>query len=450
MERFLSEPAKQLKAALETDVCVIGGSCTGLFAAVRAARLGARVAVVEKQNCFGGVAANALVNVWHGLHDIDNKEQIIAGLTWEMIQRLEKRRAVIYNNNRNIAYRLDTEELKIELDALAVESKLSVFFHTMYTAPYLEDGVLKGIVIENKDGRQVILAKFFIDASGDGDLARDLKLEPYRHEISQPPSPGFKLLGDISGINVNDILQEYGSQYGLSEDWGWSTSIPGCPELSFQANTHVFNVDCSKAADLTHAEMEGRRQIRAVLDTLNRCSPVAVNLHIAAIGSTIGIRDTVHYESDYQCKADELLLGTPFDDAIAYGTYRVDIHHGAGAGITFRSLDGWETVHNNRNSPPVRRRWREDNGYARYYQIPFRTLVQRKIPNFIAAGRMINADAGAFGAIRVMVNLNQLGEAAGVAAYMAINKRKPVWEINTAELRTLLIEGGSASLRNLP
>lgn len=49
----------------EVDICVLGGSCTGVFAAVRAARLGARVAIVEKQNAFGGVATNALVLIWH-------------------------------------------------------------------------------------------------------------------------------------------------------------------------------------------------------------------------------------------------------------------------------------------------------------------------------------------------------------------------------------------------
>jgi hypothetical protein len=267
----------------------------------------------------------------------------------------------------------------------------------------------------------------------------------YRHELLQPPSPGFKLLGDISQIKITDVLQSNGSRCGLPEDWGWGCSIPGCRELSFRADTHVFNVDCSKAAGLTNAEMEGRRQVRAVLDTLNCCSPEAVDLHIAAIGSVIGIRETVHYESDYQCRGDELLQGTVFEDAVAYGTYRVDIHHAAGAGITFRSLDGWESVHKDRNSPPVRRRWRNDNGYTLYYQIPFRTLVQRKVSNFIAVGRMINADPGAFGAIRVMVNLNQLGEAAGVAAYWAIQNGKSIWETDVVKLRTLLAAGGSAS-----
>ena len=99
-----------------------------------------------------------------------------------------------------------------------------------------------------------------------------------------------------------------------------------------------------------------------------------------------------------------------------------------------------------RTSPAVRRKWREDNAVAEYYQIPFRALVQRKIKNLIMAGRMINADPDSFGAVRVMVNLNQIGEAAGVAAYMAVSSGGAVWDTDTAKLKSLLAQGGSVVL----
>ena len=124
----------------------------------------------------------------------------------------------------------------------------------------------------------------------------------------------------------------------------------------------------------------------------------------------------------------------------------MDIHHGAGAGITFRTLDGREDIHYDRKSPPVHRRWREGDDYARYYQIPFRALVQRKVPNLLLAGRMIHADRDAFGAVRVMVNLNQVGEAAGVAAYQALDTGKPVWALDPARLRAEMKKGGSVML----
>jgi glycine/D-amino acid oxidase-like deaminating enzyme len=73
--KTLHEPARDLPVIHEADICVLGGSCTGLFAAIRAARLGARVVIVEKDNCFGGIATTSMVNVWHSLHDTEGKNK---------------------------------------------------------------------------------------------------------------------------------------------------------------------------------------------------------------------------------------------------------------------------------------------------------------------------------------------------------------------------------------
>ncbi|HML48949.1 MAG TPA: FAD-dependent oxidoreductase, partial [Clostridia bacterium] len=104
-----------------------------------------------------------------------------------------------------------------------------------------------------------------------------------------------------------------GGRYGLPNDWGWGGPIPSAPLLSFRADTHVFGVDSSKADELTHGEMEGRRQIRAVLDALNECAPVATNVRIAAIGSALGVRESAHYETEYQLNSHDLLHGVTFE-----------------------------------------------------------------------------------------------------------------------------------------
>ena len=89
--KTIIEPEREIKVASQVDICVIGGSCTGVFGAVRAAKLGASVAIVEKQNCFGGTATSGMVNIWHSLRNVSGKEQIIAGLTNETIERLESK-----------------------------------------------------------------------------------------------------------------------------------------------------------------------------------------------------------------------------------------------------------------------------------------------------------------------------------------------------------------------
>ena len=446
--KTIIEPEREIKVASQVDICVIGGSCTGVFGAVRAAKLGASVAIVEKQNCFGGTATSGMVNIWHSLRNVSGKEQIIAGLTNETIERLESKGGChVDTANVNAAYRLDTELLKMELDRYVVENSIKPYLHTMYCAPYVKNGELQGIIIENKNGRQAVLAKFFIDATGDGDLAYDLNLANYTHETMQPPTPTFKLIGDLTNVKLSQLLQEHGQEFGLPEDWGWGGSIPSIPNLSFRADTHVFDVDCSDAEDLTHAEMEGRKQMYAILELLERYGTQKGNcFRIAAACSHIGIRETRHFDSDYRLNQHDLLYGTQFQDAIANGTYRVDIHHASRSGITFRNLDGREIIHKDRTSPPIRRMWRTDNQYAEYYQVPFQALVQRKFPNLITAGRMINADADAFGAVRVMVNLNQIGEAAGVAAYLAVTTGSEIWNIDTDKLRGELKKGGSVIL----
>jgi len=104
----IREAPRSVPVVQDCDVCVLGGSCTGVFAAVRAAQMGAKVALVEKQNCFGGVACSGLVNVWHKLYSNDRETQIIAGLTQEMIKRLDKIGAVTIRGGGKGGFDLNT------------------------------------------------------------------------------------------------------------------------------------------------------------------------------------------------------------------------------------------------------------------------------------------------------------------------------------------------------
>jgi len=193
--RFLREPERRIPVAHEADIVVVGGSCTGVFAAVRAARLGMRVAIVEKQNCFGGMATAGAVNVWHSLHDTEGALTIIGGLTREAIERLGKRGAIAWNDDVRKPFQLNTEELKIELDELVVEHRIAPFLHSFYAAPVVEDARLRAVVIENKNGRQALAARQFVDATGDGDVARSLGLPTVEPGSLQPPTTCAKILG---------------------------------------------------------------------------------------------------------------------------------------------------------------------------------------------------------------------------------------------------------------
>lgn len=164
---YIKEPEKMLPVRYEADVFVAGGSCTGLFAAVRAARLGARVVLVERQNMLGGMATSGLVNVWHSLKDTDYKEQVIAGLTAEMTERLVKCGAAYVKDDPSVGICFDPNRLALELDRLAAENRITVLFHTLCTGVLTdEENRICAAIIENKDGRSAVKAGFFTDATG--------------------------------------------------------------------------------------------------------------------------------------------------------------------------------------------------------------------------------------------------------------------------------------------
>ncbi|MFH1378119.1 MAG: FAD-dependent oxidoreductase [Planctomycetota bacterium] len=441
------EPQRDIPVIETADVCVIGGSSTGVFAAVRAARLGQRVVLIEKTNAFGGVATNGLVNVWHSNYDTEFKTQIIGGLTMDVVNRLKSRDLVLDRpGNRSSAFIFNSEELKIELDALVKESGVVPFLHASFCAPLMNGNRIDAVLIETKDGRRAIRASMFIDASGDGDLAARCGLPFTVDAHLQPPTTCAKILNlNWPDFNYRALYDAHRTEYQLAEDSGWQCEIPGLPDIQMFAQTHVFGADCSNARQLTDAEMEGRRQVRAVMDIIRKYGPQKSKITLAGLPAYIGIRETRRFSAEYSLTEDDVLSGRRFDDAISNGSYRVDIHYTDKGGFLFKYLDG--TSEECRGTGTTKGRWRpETKTNPTYYQIPYRTMVNRRIANLIMAGRMIAADKAAYGAIRVMVNLNQTGEAAGVAAAIANKTRCDAVSVNAGDLRRTLADGGSIIL----
>lgn len=447
----IQEPSRNLPVIHEADICVLGGSCTGLFAAIRAARLGARVVIVEKDNCFGGIATTAMVNVWHSLWDTEGKKQIIAGLTEEVIDRLDRRGALKRNEktNPNVGFAFNSEELKIELDELAGEAGLKVYFHTQFAAPapLIEDGRLTAVFVENKSGRGAIRARIFIDATGDADLVARLGCETYFANHLQPATAcarfsGWDTLGETLS-RVGELIRTEGPAHHLPPTFAWGCRVPGANTYMLAA-TRIHGINPADADDLTHGEIEGRRQIREIMNILRAAAPDS-RFALEALPSRLGLRESRHIRSPYQLRGDDVLSGHTFDDAIAQGSYRVDVHHQDKPGITLHYLNGIEE-YCCPGFPNARSRWRDETPVnPTFYQIPYRSLLPLNGPdNVIVAGRMIDVDPIAHAAVRVMVNMNQTGEAAGVAAALCLERDQSFAQVSASVIRAKLIAGGSA------
>ncbi len=433
--------ARKETSAGEFDVCVLGGSCTGVFAAVRAAERGMKVALVENNGFFGGTATAGFVPVWHSLYDTKGEKKIIGGLTEEIENRLLARREAVLEKRTDpsVGAYLNVSALTLALDDLVSKhGSIRPFLHARVTDARLSSaGRATHAVIEDKSGRRLIAAKFFIDATGDADFIRRAGLGTWRLERADLQAHTTCAL--ISGVDaarraygrfdLSRILCGKGGA-GLEHGFGWTAKVVGCPSLDFIAATRVKNCDPSDADDLTRGEIEARRQIAAIVDAANRMYPPkkgGPGISIAAIAPCMGLRESRHIDALYRVTADDVLRGRRFDDTIARGSYRVDIHEGTG--ITFRYLDGTETRMTARpdgSMKHARGRWLpKGEKTATWYEIPYRALVPKGSQNIIAAGRMIDCERDAYGALRVMVNCNQMGEAAGLAAVRAVKERLP-------------------------
>lgn len=448
MPAIINEPARATTIACEVDCCIVGGSCTGVFAAIQAARLGLRVAIIEIHNQFGGVATARMVNVWHSLFNSQGDQQIIGGLTEDVMRRLERRQALIEraDNNPSWQFCFNPAELACELDEMVAEHEgIRPFLHCrMVSALRDHQGAVTHIIIEDKNGRRAIACRYVIDASGDADVVRRLGLPTRAPVDAQPPT----MAGIIEGIawlnqhqpgfNLNRTLFDPANPRALSRGTLWTAPLPGSPTQTMVFGTRVHGVNCADADDLTRAEREGRAQLRRIVDLLREKHGAHTAVNLTAIPASIGIRETHHVHCLHQLTEQELLSGEAFPDSIAVGTYRVDIHHQGGAGLTFRYLDGREIVTDGIGGSRERR-WRSVHAPTPpCYHVPYRSMLPQNVPNLLVAGRHIDADRGAFGAIRVCVNCNQMGEAAGAAVALAQRGGLAVAEVKAEQIRSVL------------
>ncbi len=426
---------------LSFDVCVIGGSCTGVFAAVRAAEAGLKVALVEKNMFFGGTATAGFVPVWHSLYSSDGKERVAGGLTQLLIDRMVAKKTALRREPGDAGFEsahciFNVSALELELDRLVCgQPNVRAFFGARFVAAETDrPGHVTRVLVEDKSGRRVIAAKFFIDCSGDADLlaragfaTRTLpRCDLQAHTLCAVLSG----IWDVKGLHPDFSFREMmhprrGAK--LNHVFQWWAPVIGSG-LVFTAATRVGDCDPSDADDLTRGTFDARAQLGRLVDAINREFPGKNGeplVAIVAIAPEMGLRESRHADCLYRVTGEDVLTGREYADVIAKGTYRVDIHEGKG--IVFRYLDGREyrMTQDPANGSIIERngRWRPEGGVTpKCYQIPYRAIVPKGAENVLCAGRMLDCTRDAYGALRVMVNCNQMGEAAGRAAAKAVRE----------------------------
>lgn len=445
---FIREPARETPVVHECDLCVVGGSCTGVFAAVRAARLGLSVAVVEQNLVLGGMAVAAQVNEWHSLHDASGETQIIGGLTAEVLGRLRRRGAVGEGTHRHCGrYAVfNSAELALELDGLVREHRIRPFLKASCVGAARTGNRVDAAILEDKSGRRAIRARIFIDASGDGDLLRRAGFAAWKNEVLQPVSyqmlaAGLNRIMETTGKGIWEQVRHRAGEfsYPAANANPWINEYPAPADLRNVYGPRINGCDASDADQLTAAVLEVRRCHRALLDMVRE--ELSPEVAVVAFAHALGVRETWHAACRHRLKVGELLDGTRFPDGIACGTYPVDIH--SPDGTLLRYLDGREDLIGT-DGGVTARRWRAASADSpRFYQIPYGCLLPEAAENLLVAGRLLDADREAYGGVRVMVNMNQTGEAAGVAGWLAVTHNQSPHQVDPALLRRTLVAGGS-------
>ncbi|MCC7145323.1 MAG: FAD-dependent oxidoreductase [Phycisphaeraceae bacterium] len=429
-QRTITEPARQVPVLAECDLAVLGGGPAGVCAAVAAARAGLRVVLVERYGFLGGMATAANVNIWHSLYGNDHATQVIGGLPEEIIRRLQRIRGIKNDapDGQTGCWHVDSELTKLVFDDMVLGGGVKLVFHCWMADVVCTGRKVTAAIVENKSGRQAILARLFVDCTGDADLCRRAGAAVQlgnRQGRCQPPTLCFRVQGAKPGaVNLPAIQAEL---YKLSMDYNggkypcflWGTQAVNDAHEIMLAGTRVLDVNVGQAGDFTKAEIEARYQMRWVLKNIQKMKGWE-DVRLIDIATQIGCRESYRIMAEHQVTRDELLHGHVFDDVIAQGNYPIDIHHPHEPGITFEYLDGTRRIVRG-DRQTIMERWDGQPTGAPprstlCWTMPYRSLVPRDLDNVIAAGRCVGADHEAAGAIRVMINAMQFGEAAGMAA----------------------------------
>jgi len=445
------ELAREIDVVHETELLVVGSGPAGLAAALAGARAGVEVTLVERFGCFGGniTAVGVEGMAWY------RHEQTVdaGGIAREFEERAHALGAAM-PESQSLSYELDAERFKVVADVLVEEAGVHPMLHRTFVAPVLDGDAITGIVTESKAGREAILARRVIDATGDADVAHragaPTRLTPREEMLAA--SVMFHLAGVdkaafLAGVAADP--QTYADWRGEGE-WDIETSgkeenlyspflrapfkravedgvvpaglttiggtwgaVHDSGELTYLNLVHLPEIDGTDPDDLTRGEIEGRRQALHAIEALRRYTPGCENARLRNFGMTLGIRDTRKIDAVYNLTGDDVRGEARFEDSIGIYPEFVD-----GYGILILPTTG------------------------RYYQLPYRNLLPQGVRGLLVAGRSTGGDRVAHASTRNMSCCAVLGQAAGIAAAQSLREGCELDEVRIEPLQRELERQG--------
>jgi ribulose 1,5-bisphosphate synthetase/thiazole synthase len=446
----IAEPARETAVAHRSDVLVVGSGPGGLAAALAAARAGADVALVERFGCFGG---NLTVVGVEGIAWYRHEATVEAGGIGREFEERAREMGAAVPESQSLSYEIDSEGFKVVADTLVAEAGVQPLLHRLFVAPVMDGDAVAGVVVESKAGREAILARIVIDATGDADVAERAGAPT----VKTPPEEmqAASVMFHLAGVDKRAFLDGVRADPQTYGDWSageWAIETSGkedalyspflrkpfaqairdgllparldtiagtwgaahdSGELTYMNLIHLAGCDGTDPDSLTRFEIEGRRQAMLAIEALRRYTPGCAGARLRNFGMTIGIRDTRKIDAAYNMTEADVRGEARFDDSIGIYPEFVD-----GYGVLILPTTG------------------------RYMHVPYRSLLPKRVRNLLVAGRAIGGDRIAHAATRNMACCAVTGQGAGAAAAVSLRTGRALDRVDVALVQAELERQG--------